>query len=225
MTKPINTNRRDEPWTDMEDSYDPMSHEEAVRMNAVQRYVQNDLTAQEERRFEEHYFACPECAHAVAVEQALAGGKSPLQNRPPWWKRFALPVLTPALAGLLSLVIYQNAELHQFNVAKANTVILAQQSLMGSESEGSLVRTASETVELVLPPNSASPFYRLRVSRTDGGQVLSAVIPAPEGSRLSLQLPNKTLRPGSYDVAVFGLTTQAATDGPQIGELYHFKLR
>ncbi len=54
-----------------DERYNPMSHEEAAEMNAVEMYVLKDLTPDEERRFEEHYFTCQECACGVAVEQAL----------------------------------------------------------------------------------------------------------------------------------------------------------
>jgi|SRR5579871_5721361 len=49
-----------------------MEHEEAIRIQAAEKYVARELSPAERRAFEEHYFDCPECADDVRFEQTFA---------------------------------------------------------------------------------------------------------------------------------------------------------
>ncbi len=201
----------------------PMSHEEALEMNAVELYVLKDLTAEQEVRFEEHYFECQECAGGVAVEQALIAnaGAAHSAERTQWWRRLAFPILAPVTALLLATVVFQNFQSSPLN---ANTVIVAQEVVKGGEPKGKSVTTPSVTIEINLPPDeAASNFYRVSLLG-EGKPPLSKTLPAPEGTRLSLQLLSRTLSAGSYNVVVYGLTSQDAKDGPQIGQ-YFFNIK
>lgn len=198
----------------------PMSHEEAIETNAVELYVLRDLTPEQEQRFEEHYFDCQECACGVAVEQSLLVPKAvPKMVREPWWRRLALPILAPITAALLGLVMFQHMELSA-PVLAANTTIVAQQAVKGGPAEGKAVNTPSVTIEINLPPDEAlSHFYRV-VIMGEGRQPLSQVLEAPEDYHLSLQVQRRLLDSGSYNVLVYGLATQEAKEGPQIGQYY-----
>lgn len=68
----------------MTDDAEPMSHEEAEEIHAVEGYLLNDLTEEQRSRFEAHYFDCPICAEAVSAGQELLEGVRHPQS---WWKR------------------------------------------------------------------------------------------------------------------------------------------
>jgi hypothetical protein len=190
-------------------------------------YVLKELTPEEELRFEEHYFGCQECARAVAVEGALSEVAPPKAE--PWWRRLAFPMLIPATAALACVIAFQNlhsipaleAQLAQLSEPQANTVITAHRLELGNEV-GEPVKTPSVTVELILPAGATSPFYRLELSG-QGKSPISQVVPAPRGSRLSLQAPSQKLGHGSFNVLVYGLTSVDLKDGTEIGQ-YQFNI-
>jgi len=218
--------RNREPRSEAFESAEPMSHEEALEINAVEMYILRELAEEEKQRFEAHYFECHECAQAVAVEQTLTAAAP----RPePWWRRLAFPVLIPVAASFMALAAFQTfhsipslkAQIAQLSAPEANTVITAHPVELGTPS-GEAIKTPSVTVELNLPPGAASPFYRVDILG-EGKPPLSQVLPEPKGSRLSEHVPTKTLGHGSFNVLVYGLTTPDSREGPQAGQ-YHFNI-
>src|SRR5580658_5165757 len=98
-----------------------MDHGDASRLMASEKYLLDELSPAEIEAFEEHLFACPECALDVrAGSLFLEQGKLELANpapkvdripvevRPsqrfPWWR----PAFIPVMAILLIVVGYQN---------------------------------------------------------------------------------------------------------------------
>ena len=203
---------------------DPMSHEEAIEMNAVELYVMKELTSEQEARFEEHYFDCQECACAVAMEQALITHGRPMEARQSWWQLWAPRIFAPVTAALLAVVSFMGYQLSTLNTPLANTPILAQKAVMGTPEGDKRVTTPSVTINVNLPADAApAPFYRI-VLLGEGKQPISNVLPAPEHNLLSLQLLSRTLENGDYNVIVYGLPTKDAKDGPQIGQ-YFFNIQ
>ena len=208
------------------ESPEPMSHEEALRMSAVEMYILRELADKEKERFEAHYFECDECAQAVAVEQTL---KATAPRPEPWWRRLAFPILTPIAASFMALAAFQTfqsihlkEQVAELSAPQANTVITAHQVEKGPPN-GEKIETPSVTVELILPAGAASPFYRVDILG-EGKPPLSQVLPKPAGSRLSEHVPSKTLGHGSFNVLVYGLTTADSREGPQAGQ-YQFNIR
>jgi hypothetical protein len=206
------------------ENINPMSHQQATQMNAVEMYVLSELTPEEELRFEAHYFGCEECARAVAVEEALSEVAPPKTQ--PWWRRLAFPVLIPAEAALLVVVSFQNVhsiptmrqQLAQLSEPQANTVIMAREVEKGIE-QGESIKTPSVSVEFLLPEGAAWPFYRVDIQ---GAKLpISQVIPAPEGMRVSLHVLSERLGHGRFNVVVHGLAKADVKDGPQVGQ-YQF---
>jgi hypothetical protein len=198
-----------------------MSHEEATDKNMAELYVRKDLPPEQEVQFEAHYFECPDCAEAVALEESL------LSSGPqPWWRRLAFPILTPVTAALLALVAFQNyysipslkAQLALLSGPQTNTVITAHPIQMGIQ-DGESLRTPSATIELTLPTGARAPFYRVELLG-QGKEPLSLVVPKPQGSRLSLHVATETFGHGSYRVLVYGLEKHSSTDGQKLGQYY-----
>jgi anti-sigma factor RsiW len=97
-----------------------MNHDEAIREQAVERYLLGELPEDARARFDEHFFDCAICASdlksGVAFVDALRADLQPVgspqrsihlvaKRTPVAWLR---PWLAPALAASLLVVAYQN---------------------------------------------------------------------------------------------------------------------
>ncbi len=129
-----------------------MDHHEALRCEAVEKYLLDELAPQERDDFEEHFFDCPECAADLKTTAAfLDEAKGEFRRAPtpkfapPVRKPFRLgfvwrpAILAPAFALLLSVIVYQNVRV--FTPAGGSAVpdrpeILSAVSLIGANSRG-----------------------------------------------------------------------------------------
>jgi hypothetical protein len=202
----------------------PIAHEEAIKMQAVELYLMNELSEEEQLGFEAHYFECPTCADAVAAGQAFVTDIRPVVPPPvPLWRHPAAAIATL----LFAIAATQQFVIARFMAPHANTVILARQRERGAEQKPYALNTPSATVELSLPPEAEFPFYRVKIS---GGQKrnLSQAVPAPEKDserRLSVQLARGALGSGHFDVRVEGLSNEDSPDGRVVDEVYEFDLK
>jgi hypothetical protein len=102
-----------------------MNHADAVRMNATEKYLLNELDSAELDRFEEHMFDCQECAldvraAAAFLEQSknILGKAAPVPvpvprpapvPTPSHWLAWLRPAFTvPVMAALIAFIGYQN---------------------------------------------------------------------------------------------------------------------
>jgi hypothetical protein len=107
-----------------------MDHNEAVRLQAAEKYVLGEFPQNLREEYEEHFFDCTECARdlkAAAVfvdstrevlratpelsaERAAAPTRADRQAASGFsgWRRWLQPVLVPTFAALLLLIGYQN---------------------------------------------------------------------------------------------------------------------
>jgi Putative zinc-finger len=100
-----------------------MEHQEAIRIQAVDRYLLGELTAVEREEFEEHFFSCGECSEdlhtgAILVDNSRAVLREEFPDPVPaspgapprpgwrfwWWSQVPLA----AAIALLAVVGYQN---------------------------------------------------------------------------------------------------------------------
>src|SRR5580765_5426774 len=97
-----------------------MDHEVATTTHAVERYLLGEMPSPERDDFEDHYFACPECAEGVRSASVMVRdmkhvlgdiGSASKASSPGWLSWLKPQVLVPAFAALsLALVVgYQNA--------------------------------------------------------------------------------------------------------------------
>jgi len=106
-----------------------MDHQEALRLQAAEKYVLGDLPAGVREQYEEHYFDCPECAQDLkALAAFVTASREILEEGPSFsaiparvsgakqradrmgWFRWLTPAITvPAMAALLAIIVYQNA--------------------------------------------------------------------------------------------------------------------
>ena len=147
-----------------------MTHQEAIQIEAVDKYLLNEMTPQARDEFEEHYFDCQECStdlrataafmdeakkelkghigqrptlHPVSVVHAIGQPvvQSPFSLR---WKPFALPF---ALAASLLVIAYQNVLVYPGYKAEIAQLeapqVLPTISLIGANSRGGEITSAA----------------------------------------------------------------------------------
>ena len=210
-----------------------MTHTDAVRTLATERYLLDEMSEIERFAFEEHFFDCAECGDDVrtgsemrrAVKAGLLPNVSRDQNVVPLnagKRRWNPTVVVPwAAAAMLTLAVgYQSlapAGGERLHVAALTPVTIRP------DSRGAVPTVAvggdAEAVTLALDvnaPEGADLSYVLRTSA--GAPVANGRLSAPRaGNPLLLLVPVWTLTPSTQYI----LAVQGAADGPLIGE-YRF---
>ena len=103
-----------------------MDHNEAVRLQAAEKYVLGKLPKDQHAAYEEHYFDCPACAEEIKATVAFmesarqvvreetpepvgARRLAPVTPTPGGWFAWLRPAFAvPVLAALLFFIGYQN---------------------------------------------------------------------------------------------------------------------
>jgi anti-sigma factor RsiW len=97
-----------------------MKHEFAIATHAVERYVLGEMSSEERDAFEEHYFACGECADDVRATSQFAGTATAVFHEDAEAPRKAslldwlqIKWLSPALAtaafAAIAVIVFQNS--------------------------------------------------------------------------------------------------------------------
>jgi hypothetical protein len=210
-----------------------MTHADAVRTLAAERYLLDEMSEIERFAFEEHFFDCVECADDVrtgsamraAVKTGLLPKASRSQNVVPLdagKRRWTPAVVVPwAAAATLALAVgYQSlapADGDRLHIGALSPVTIRP------DSRGTVPTVAvggnAEAITLALDvdaPEGANLTYVLRTSA--GARVADGRLTAPRaGSPLLLLVPVWTLTPSTQYI----LAVQGAADGPLIAE-YRF---
>lgn len=213
-----------------------MDHEEAVRQNATERYLLDELDPGQREQFEEHFFDCPDCADdvraaAIFVEhskEVLAEQPAPSPARdaePPkkWFEKKAFAWLhpafaMPALALLLAVVGYQNlVELPRLELATTLPHVLPAIALnlqtAGDNSEPIAVAPGGDfLLNVIIPPGNSYPSYKVDLynpqRQIDTSLPITGAIP---GSTWPIHIPGANRESGIYKLAVQGRTAEGQT--------------
>ena len=211
-----------------------MTHSDAVRTLAVERYLLEEMSEIERFAFEDHYFDCVECADDLriaaklreAVKDGLVAHAAPAQivampvqrARDRWRPSVVVP--WAAAATLALAVTYQS-------LAPGRTGSLEVQALapitIRPDSRGALptVRIPADSGAVALALEVAAPSgselsYELRTS--SGTRIAEGRLAAPDaGAPLLLLVPSWTLRPSTQ----YSLAVRSAAGSQLIGE-YRF---
>jgi hypothetical protein len=211
-----------------------MDHDEAVRNHAAERYLLNELAAQEREDFEAHFFSCTLCADDVRTTFAFADNakaefsqqvpRADVQPKPMRSAtRFDLfawlglgPHWAPMAAVLLfAVVLYQTAwvvpslrrDLSEATAAQALPTVVARPATRGDDP---VIRIASTDrfIHLVLDVTAAAASYVCEVRDSSGALLFSLQVPAPpSGDSLGLLVPTAALKSGRHAVTVRAAAT------------------
>jgi hypothetical protein len=187
-----------------------MDHEVANKTQAVDRYLLGEMPLEERDAFEEHYFACQDCAEQVRAGASLTSDlKRVLREgiparKTPWASWLRWPVLAPACAAMFLAVVvgYQNlAVLPALRAPRAfgEAVILDGQTRSAlpklSEGEPLFFKMAVDGV-------TTAGGLRAEIDGAAGRTIQAGNVPAPRaGQPLEVFFPG-TLEPGRYTIVV-----------------------
>jgi hypothetical protein len=204
-----------------------MDHSEAVSAMLAEKYLLNELPPESREQFEEHFFACSECAADVKAgalmiaemktAMAEAPVKSPAKERERaqtgWfgWLRPALAV--PALVVLLALIAYQNLVTYPPLKMAANTPQVLPWASVNVSARGA--NTPSITVKagsgfllfMNIPPDAKYSSYEAQLVDPSGTTEWALNIPATSEDSYPLRVPGKERAAGTYTLVVHGVGT------------------
>jgi hypothetical protein len=193
-----------------------MSHDEAVKNDATERYVLEEMTDEERESFEEHYFDCAVCAEdvraAIALRDQMAAEvvKSEPAVVPFQPRRRSMPAWLAAAASLVVGVLTMQftfvgplqttvAELRQPRVP----AMYRLDGFRGAGEQQLPSSRAANMLEVVIPPD-ATPLY-CRIVDARGAIRYSLPVPAELAKDyIRVEIPPGTLQPGNYTLRVDG---------------------
>lgn len=223
-----------------------MDHQEALRIQAPERYALGELSSSEVEEFEEHFFSCAECAEDLSTGAIFAANAravfreqsqrptatSPAvlpQHGPGWWTwlRPAMAMPLAAAVALLCLVGYQNTiTIPRLRNTLAETT--APQSAMSFPlkiargDEPIVVPRNGQwfTLNFYLPQEAAFSEYEGEIDSAGGSQLRTFALSRPAaGQPFTVLLRRSDFASGPYVIKVYsaGKKAEVAT--------YHFDLK
>lgn len=218
-----------------------MDHNEAVRLQAAEKYVLGELKPALREDYEEHYFDCPQCAMDVKAAAAFVDAsrqvfltreesreseaKKPRNASSGWlfWLRPAFAA--PALAALLAIVVYQNAV--TVPQAKRGPALNAGQMYSSSFSLQFANVRSGEEVKLKVHPNETFALdfdftpsrsfesYVGQLQDEVGRAVVQVSIPGSSANKEAhLVVPGGLVKPGKYSLVFTGAPGSSSQGTP-----------
>jgi hypothetical protein len=167
-----------------------MDHNEAVRLQAAEKYVLGEFPHDLREEYEEHFFDCAECAvdvKAIAAfadtarellrrNEAASAEKAAAPARGGWFAWFRPIVAVPAFAVLLLVIGYQNAVTIPRQQGKtaleSSQVFTSSLSLKKVDTLGNEdAKTADEGIIRVRPDESFALQFDFTPRRAFGGYI------------------------------------------------------
>src|ERR1039457_4965322 len=215
-----------------------MDHDEALRQNATERYLLDELDPDIKDQFEEHLFDCQDCAldvraAAMFVEQSkvvlaepivTSPVREPVPARAGWFVWFRPAFAVPVLALLLAVVGYQNFVTYPHLMSAANPPQVGPWASVNVSTRGSaptVIKThLGEGFSLLvnLPPEDGFASYEGDLYNPAQKQEWSGAIStaaAQEGRQI--YIPGRNRQAGTYTLVVRGIT--AAGESKEISRL------
>src|SRR5271154_573875 len=214
-----------------------MNHEDALQQMAVERYLLGELTGSSLERFEEHLFACSECAMDVKAGATFIDATradlrfhrrvtaSDVDKAARWTSWLTSPwILGPALAACLLALCFQTfvvqprmrKELAQVQAPSIlNPLVLANAGARGdSIPEIVAPEHGSFVISLDVPATSGFSSYLCSLYAPDGSLLWQTTV-SPEQARdaLLLNMPTGKTKEGRNTFLIQGLPANAGSSG------------
>jgi len=190
-----------------------MDHNEAVRLQAAEKYVLGELPQNLREDYEEHYFECAECAlnlkaaatfvdtsrEILRAERVKSAEKASVAAGGGWFAWLRPVVVVPVFAALVLVVVYQNtvtipqakqeASIGTGQVFTASFSLKKADTLGGEEAnagdEGKVQVHASEgfALKFDFTPRKRFDTYVGQIQDESGRSVLQVRIPGNSANR------------------------------------------
>jgi hypothetical protein len=210
-----------------------MDHNEAVRLQAAEKYLLGELPKEQHAAFEEHYFECSACAEELKTTVAFLESSRqvvregapqaidekrlvPTVSRAGGWFGWLRPAFAvPAFAALLLFIGYQNGvTIPSLKQASSHVAVaeVAQHFTLPALSRG---RGASDSKTILVNPRkyfnlevdmpSDTPTDYICQIRDAAGNVRHTVQVSAEESKntVEIKIPAGSLQPGKYELFAF----------------------
>jgi hypothetical protein len=208
-----------------------MNHNEALRLQAVEKYLLRELTPDELEAYEEHYFDCPLCAEELRATAAFiestrqvfrekasqaADVTRLVPSRGGWfgWLRPAFAV--PVFAALMLLIGYQNGvtipQLRHSAVSQSAQIIGTSVDVAGSVRGGDSgpARTKVSVhpgegflLNFDFTPARTSSSYTFQLQDESGRSVMQGSL-GGDNTNQTVHLPVRSVdSPGKYSLVFF----------------------
>jgi hypothetical protein len=208
-----------------------MDHQEALQLQAAEKYLLGELAPDLREQFEEHYFDCPECAAGLrslggfitASRLVFKEEKIPFQVSPhraraerPGWFNWLQPVIAvPAIMALAALVVFQitvaiPSARKQAGVENVAEVYESSYRLQGAIRGADITKVTvrpNETfgLDFDFTPNNSFPRYKGTLLDASGIAVLTFDLNGEAANKEQhLVLPGGVVRPGNYELVFVG---------------------
>ncbi len=211
-------------------SIDTMSHEQAVRSQAAERYVLGELTQEEREAFEGHYFDCSACFDQVKLGAQFLHHAGEVLDREPekgWlatmlgdFRRPAAAFAAAMLVCAIGMGIYQQSVIAGLKGPRIEARYMLTGEVKGGPAKVvSVSRQAglSLRVEFLRKPEFTS--YQAQIV-TEAGKVKTS-LPVPASATddsVTITLPASALVAGKYSLVIYGLTQDGARTEAGRGE-------
>lgn len=195
-----------------------MTHDEAIKDGATERYVLDEMTDEERDAFEEHYFECAVCAEDVRTAISLREGLAAEQRREsipnvvpiePRQRRLPASIAAAAAATIAVVSMYagvvQPKQRQLAEALKPSSPVATFFSDLRSEEKRTVVDRNHPHLFLIrIDPSYEVPVYKWTIVDTRGNAVAANDVAADQLTDLSLpiMLAARSLEPGNYTLRV-----------------------
>lgn len=227
-----------------------MDHTDALKIQAAEKYLLNELSAEERDSFEDHYFSCSDCAEEVragaifvanareVVRSSMPTVVAPRADRAERWNFFGW--IQPAWAAaaivlFVSLIGFQNLvtipRLHReiaSNAPQALPSIFLMAARGTPEATITVAPNAAFGLNLDIPPSPGFASFECDVQAASAAKPSFSVHVSALRAHDTVQLfiPGGLLAPGRYTLVVRGTRTDPSPQsGPEVLAQYPFTIR
>lgn len=206
-----------------------MDHNDAVRLQAAEKYMLGEFPPDLRDEYEEHFFECAECAADVkAVAGFVDVSRDVLRSNPEklaetraastqggGWRWYRPVIAVPAFAALLLVIGYQSfvsiPKAKQAAAIGASQILFSSHALRGVNTAGEEGRTLSIRpdeaffLDFDFVPTRTFDSYIAQLEDAEGRVLLRAKIAgANVNQEAHLPIPAGMLHPGRYVLAFYG---------------------
>lgn len=211
-----------------------MDHNEAVRLQAAEKYVLGELPQNLREDYEEHYFECAECAldlKAAAVfadtsREVLRAERERSLERVSvaagggWRAWFRPAVAVPVFAALLLFIGYQNmvtipqakqgasvggGQVFTSSFSLKKADTLGEEAKAGDEGKVQVHANEGFALKFDFTPRQRFDSYIGQIQDESGRSVLQVRIPGSSANReLQIVVPAGVVEPGNYVLVLAG---------------------
>jgi hypothetical protein len=226
-----------------------MDHQEAIRLQAAEKYLLGELVPELREQFEEHYFDCQECAGGlrdlgafVTASRLVLKEDVPAQiapqlagaERPSWFRWLRAPVAVPAITILGAILVFQNVYIipslrRQAATGSFALVYESSYRLQGVTRGGNVSRVTlgpgeSFALEFDFTPTRTFRSYSGKLVDSAGASVVTFGLTSEQDNKeLHLVIPSGKVHPGNYELIVSGENGNL-NQGPKSNEVLRIPL-